>query len=271
MMDLTPYLANPNEKPLDVIKPDGGFAGIFRTITIVGDSLSSGELEGTSEDGKREIYDYYEYSWGEFIGRATGAKINIFACGGMNALSYIENWGEKNGVWDESKASQAYIIALGCNDLSWCRHELGSAADFDAENPENSKRTFAGGMARIIARYKEISPKARFFLITMPREADKSTAKPEDWAKWEGHRRVMYELAELFEYTYVIDLFEHGPIYNDEFRKNFYLAGHLNVSGYLLTANMVMSYMDYIIRNNPEDFRQAGFIGKGHHHYGYKW
>ncbi len=271
MMDITPYIANPNEKPLDVIKPDGGFAGIFRTITIVGDSLSAGELEGTSEDGKREVYDYFEYSWGEFIARTTGAQVNLFARGGMSAMEYVDRWGEANGAWDESKASQAYIIALGCNDLSWCKHELGSGADVDLENPENSAKTFAGSMGRLIAKYKQISPKARVFLITMPREADKESAKPEDWAKWEGHSRVMHELAELFEYTYVIDLFKYGPIYDDEFKKNFYLAGHLTVGGYLMTAHMVMSYMDYIIRNNPEDFRQSGFIGKGHHHYGYKW
>ena len=30
---------------------------------------------------------------------------------------------------------------------------------------------------------------------------------------------------------------------------------------YRLTALMVESYIDYIIRNNPEDFKQVSFIG----------
>jgi hypothetical protein len=31
--------------------------------------------------------------------------------------------------------------------------------------------------------------------------------------------------------------------------------------GYVLIARMVESYVDYIIRHNPEDFNQVGFIG----------
>lgn len=33
------------EKPLDNLVTGGGFASIFRTIAVVGDSLSSGEFE----------------------------------------------------------------------------------------------------------------------------------------------------------------------------------------------------------------------------------
>ena len=32
-----------------------------------------------------------------------------------------------------------------------------------------------------------------------------------------------------------------------------------------------MSYIDYIVRQNPEDFAQAGFIGKGVHSRHAKW
>ena len=31
--------------------------------------------------------------------------------------------------------------------------------------------------------------------------------------------------------------------------------------GYVLIARMVERYIDYIIRKNPEDFKQVGFIG----------
>ena len=50
-MDITKYYLGENEKPLDVIKPDGGFFGIFRTVAVVGDSLSSGEFESLDEKG----------------------------------------------------------------------------------------------------------------------------------------------------------------------------------------------------------------------------
>ena len=35
----------------------------------------------------------------------------------------------------------------------------------------------------------------------------------------------------------------------------------LDGRGYLFTARMIVSYVDYIIRHNMEDFKQVGFIG----------
>ena len=32
-----------------------------------------------------------------------------------------------------------------------------------------------------------------------------------------------------------------------------------------------MTYIDYIIRNHPEDFTQVGFIGTGFHNVSAKW
>ena len=40
----------------------------------------------------------------------------------------------------------------------------------DFENYENNKTTFTGYYAKIIQKYKEIQPDAKFFLLTMPRE-----------------------------------------------------------------------------------------------------
>ena len=78
-------------------------------------------------------------------------------------------------------------------------------------------------------------------------------------------------MAELFDYTYVLDLRKYAPEYDAEFKRNFYLGGHMNPAGYMLTAKMVMSYIDYLIRHNPEDFAQVGFIGTGHHNVSAKW
>ena len=48
-MDMSRFYASENEKPLDRIVDDGGFCKIFRTIGVIGDSLSSGEFESVSE------------------------------------------------------------------------------------------------------------------------------------------------------------------------------------------------------------------------------
>ncbi len=37
----------------------------------------------------------------------------------------------------------------------------------------------------------------------------------------------------------------------------------MNAAGYLLTAKLVIGYIDYLIRHNMEDFSQVGFIGTG--------
>lgn len=37
----------------------------------------------------------------------------------------------------------------------------------------------------------------------------------------------------------------------------------MNAMGYKLTADMVATYIDYIINNNYEDFIQIGLVGTG--------
>ena len=82
---------------------------------------------------------------------------------------------------------------------------------------------------------------------------------------------LLYDLAAHFDYTYVLDLYRYAPVYDAEFRRNFYLGGHMNAAGYVLTSKMVMSYIDYLVRHNPEDFAQVGFIGKPFHNMNAKW
>jgi len=37
----------------------------------------------------------------------------------------------------------------------------------------------------------------------------------------------------------------------------------MNASGYIFTAKMIDSYIDYIVRHNPDDFRNVGFVNSG--------
>ena len=268
-MDITKYYAIEGEKPLDVIKPDGGMTAIFRTIGCIGDSLASGEHESLDESGKAGYNDYYEYSWGQYIARATGTKVYNFSRGGMTAEEYCNSFAADRDFWNPELTCQAYILALGLNDLCNTKIELGTTADIDLTNPENNKPTFAGYYGKIIQKYREISPKSRIFMMTIPRAEGDSA----EWtAKVEAHEALLHELAEMFAFAYVLDLTAYAPVYDKKFRENFYLAGHMNAAGYWFTAQMVMSYIDYIIRNHPEDFSQVGFIGKGGVHNAHaKW
>lgn len=252
-MDLEKLLYSENEKPLDRIVYDGGYTRIFRTIGCIGDSLSSGEFESRDSEGKAGYHDYYDYSWGQYMARNAGIKVYNFSRGGMSAKWFMESYADACGVWTDEKKCQAYILALGVNDMYTKQVELGEISDIDMENPENNKPTFTGYYAQIIQRLKKNQPDAKFFLVTLPNGVDDLDS--------DNHARLLKEMAELFSNTYVIDLRTYSPKYDSEFKKKFFVGGHMNAAGYILTAQMITSYIDYIVRHNFEDFSQVGFIG----------
>ena len=88
---------------------------------------------------------------------------------------------------------------------------------------------------------------------------------------YDRHAEIIYKIAELFEYTYVLDMRKYSPPHDEDFRKMFYMGDHLNAAGYRFAATMVASYIDYIIRHNPDDFRQIAFVGTEYRNENYKW
>lgn len=172
----------------------------------------------------------------------------------MTAKEYIESFADYNRLWDPSLACQAYVIALGVNDLYWSKHELGDVSDINREEPGKSKDTFAGYYGQIICRLKQTQPQAKFFFVTMPNEGTSDEIKT-------SHRDLLYKMADFFENSYVLDIYKYGPVYDAEFKDKFFLYGHMNPSGYIFTANMIDAYIDYIVRHNPDDFRRVPFIG----------
>ena len=137
---------SPGEKPLDQLILNGGFCGIFRTIACIGDSLSSGEFESLDQEDKVEYHDYFEYSWGQYMARNIGATVYNFSRGGMTAIEYCENFASQMGFWNMRLAAQAYIIALGVNDMNHLeRYEngFGKMTDVDFDNEEKKRKTSA--------------------------------------------------------------------------------------------------------------------------------
>ena len=245
------------EQPLDRLADGYSKTAILRTLGVIGDSLSSGEFESRDKDGKAGYHDFYEYSWGQYIARRHGLQAYNFSCGGMTAKWYMEGFADEQDWWNPGKACQAYVLALGVNDVINQGQEVGSVSDVDIGDYRRNKPTFAGYYAGIVSRLKEIQPEARFFFVTMPRAED---AK-DGFRK--AHAALLGSLAECFDYAYVIDLYRYAPVYDEAFRRRFYLYDHLNASGYILTARIIDSYIDFLIRRHPEDFRRVPFIGTG--------
>ncbi len=252
------YSAPADEQPLEHMVSDGGFASIFRVIACVGDSLSSGEFETLDPvTGATGYHDMYPYSWGQHLARMTGATVYNFSGGGMMASTYCESIGESFGWFDPEKRAQAYIIALGVNDIVNCAQEPGTVADICPEDPTKNAKTYTGYYARIIQQYKAIAPDAKFFLVTAPIHPSHRAMGLSD--RFETVRNCVFALAEYFG-AYVIDLYKYAPVHEGDYVERFYLYSHLNPMGYRLAAEEIASYIDYIIRHNYADFKNVGFI-----------
>lgn len=254
-MQVNRFYAINGENPLDNLVSDGGFCGIFRTIGVIGDSLASGEFESNTE-GIRGYHDFYEYSWGQYMARTLGCKVYNFSRGGMTAKEFIDSFARQCGVFGYDKLCQAYIIALGINDVSK-KYETGDAERAFNENPSPDNQSFLVYYAKIIKSIKVKQPKAKIFLMTMPCR----TQDPEEVsARKDSYSEGIRALAEKFSNTYVLDFRRYAPVYDEKFTQTFF-RGHMTPTGYLLTSKMVMSYIDWIIRNNPDDFAEVGLIG----------
>ena len=254
-MDIT-QMFDPNEKPLEKLLPDGGFCGIFRTIGCVGDSLSSGEFQTKKADGSWRYTDMFEYSWGQFIARTIGSKVYNFSKGGMTAKRYYTEFAEMMDYWNPEYACQAYIIALGVNDRNERLCPVGDVADVSADEAEPTD-TYAGYYCAIIRKLKTIQKNAKFFLITPPLNTD-----PKRTEQILHIRDIILRVAEVFDNCYVMDFTTYSPVIDELQKEKFWLHGHMNPCGYILSAKQIMSYMDYIIRHNIQDFNYVGFIGK---------
>lgn len=260
-------LYDPNEKPLDRLSRPYSYTSGFRTIAFVGDSLSSGEFESRDHEGKNGYHDMFEYSWGQFIARKNGLTAYNFSRGGMTTTEYLGSFARDRGFWGADKACQAYVIALGANDcvlalgaanrICGRPSPLGTLADIPAEGGEKSD-FFLVRYAAIVKRYKKISPDAHFFFVAPPRCGD-----PEIDGRAKALRDGLEALAGYFENAWLIDLYTYAPVFDEEFLCRYSLYGHLNPMGYILTADMVDSYIDYIIRHNPQEFKAVGFINSG--------
>jgi len=82
-MDFKTRYLNEDEKPLDFLVEGYSHTSVFRTVAVVGDSLSSGEFESRDENGEPDWHYMFEYSWGQYIARKNGMKVFNFSRGGI--------------------------------------------------------------------------------------------------------------------------------------------------------------------------------------------
>lgn len=255
-----------DDNPIGTIRETPGMTAIFRSWGFIGDSLCSGEMECYAPGEKDVTYnDLYEYSWGMQLARLCNAEGYCYSQGGQTAKGWIEK--ENKRTWAEARLTpkQAYIIALGVNDFNLFEHgslQMGDlATDVDMEDYTRNADTFAGQMAGIIQRVKSIQEEAKIFVVTRPRGEEGKVS-------YECFNDIIRGLAEIFSDVYVIDLYRYACDYGtEEHHMNYRLNWHLSAAGYLQTAYMFCTYIDWIIRHNPEDFKNVPLIGTGYSKY----
>ena len=141
----------------------------FRSIGVIGDSLSVGHLHNTETevDSRRNLY----YSWPQYMARKTGQHIINMGESGYNVKMWMESEQYGWGVFSkEDNYCQAYIIGLGVNDSSNPYREipLGSISDVNLSDYTLNGDTYYGGYAKIIQRGRTIRPNSIFFCLTDP-------------------------------------------------------------------------------------------------------
>lgn len=255
-MNLDLFTVKRNEKPLDNLRESCGLTGIFKEIGVIGDSLSSGEFESISENGETLYHDMYEYAWPAVIERLTGTHFHNYSRGGMTAKEFYESWADTNDFW---QWNQAYMIALGNNDLFVFQHEIGNAGDIHPLESEKNPDTFFGNLGRIISRLKGIEKDARIFLISMQKRGEEEAD-----AAIEMVTKEMEKICKLYSFTYLIDMASYGPVYDEKMRETFAMGFHPNAMGYYAYGLMIGNYVDYLIRKNPKEFFEVPFIGTGY-------
>lgn len=239
------------EIPCEKIITDGGFTKIFRTVGVVGDSLSSG-LMNYMKDGVMKSYHSYEDSWIQYMARYCGSTAYNFSQGGLSTRTFLHDvGGHLTEMMDGNHKCHAYFIALCHNDRDYYVENpmyIGNTSDVDLEDYTNNADTFCGNYGGIIQRIKSIQPDAKIFAI-----CSKSSGKFADF------NVAIRNVAGLFaENVYVIDMERYcNALYPWE-----ETLSHGNAMGYLNYSYQISSYVDYIIRHNRDDFKMVQLIGK---------
>lgn len=241
-----------SEKPLGVIKETPGLTACFRTFGVIGDSFASGAMDDPGYNEDPDAVNFYEYSWMQYLARACNAKAAYnFSRGGETVKSWW-NWDGGHIACGKQKDIQCYYNALGINDIEQ-DYDIGNfETDVDLENYNNNAETFIGLYCKIIQYVRSIKSDSYFFLVTLPTYIDTSDTEGRAYKICEAIRLISTK----FERCYLIDQNKYAPYaYNFDFLNIYYLNTHMSPMGYMWMSYMIGTYTDWIMRNNPDEFK----------------
>lgn len=241
---------NLSDTPLERIRNDAGLMAIFRHVGCIGDSLASGEAVYKKADGSTSGKDLFEYSWGQYLARMTGNTYYNWSRGGLRCDTFLSS-SMAVECFDGEHKCEAYVIGLGQNENNK-KYTIGTAADIDMNDYTQNPDTYYGNYGRIIQKIQQLQPKAKIFVLTDPLKAVETA----------GYNAAVREIAGMFQNVYLVDLFTYGTtLYSSGFLYQQKRGGHFNAVGYFVCAMIIATYIDWIIKKNPTEFREVEFIG----------
>lgn len=237
--------------PLGKVLDNPGLLGCFLNVGCIGDSLASGECVATDGNGNPQYIDIYNHSWGKYLERMTGNTYHIWASGGRTTASWLTS-SHATECFDGNHLCEAYIIGLGQNDKNQ-NVSVGSPADINLANYNNNNASsYYGNYGKIIQKIKEVQPKAKIFVLTDPSSATENG----------GYNGAIREIATMFDNVYLVDLYTYGQhLFQSDYIKANARYGHYNAVAYREFALYIASYIEWIMRNNPDEFLEIEYIG----------
>lgn len=229
------------KKAGDEKKESINFIPIFHKIGVIGDSLSTGEL-GISTDNGNVFIDKYEYSWLSNIARLNGIEHVHYSKGGLTCKTWLSSI-YKTNLETESVKCNAYIIALGTNDSLNKPYPVGSVSD------TSGSETFCGLYKQIIDLIKTVAPNSAIFCMSLYNN--------DNWQ----YTSAICDICELYNNVYYLDYVNKSdlPLRSSNIIGDYASVGHFSTVGYIRVAENIQRIINEVVSENLDDFK---FFGK---------
>lgn len=220
---------------------------IFKKVVCVGDSYTAGYIvddQGVAHENNPE------FSIPHYLSILTGN--NWLNCGvsGASSKTWLTN---TNGLAKAQTLgdTQAYLVGLMINDSSnrSVHVDVGTISDIGTEND-----TYYAYYSKIIRELNTISPNAKIFIETCPKNDD---------TRYSAYNQAVRDIYNAYKNTYpvhLIDLKENYNLFYNSLLVQDEIEGHYTAIGYEKIAEILIKIISNYIDNNITDFQNVAFI-----------
>ena len=215
---------------------------IFNKVCCCGDSYTSGHIQNDNDPADPENEGF---AWPKYMSKMTGNEYINCGKSGATVLTWMT---DSRGYLKAKEVGkvQAYLIGLGLNDYK--KVTLGTTSDIGVDNPT----TYYGGMAKIVRLLNKISPKAKIFIMTMPKAGGRT---PDT-----RYNQAIKDVVNAYKNTYpvyVLDLDAYADLYNIKEIAEDYVGGHQTAIGYCAFAKNLHYIWSDFINSNISEFQDV--------------